>query len=63
MGWVRVAAPGGPVDVFNTHLHANYDPSTGGGHGTSAAAAVAGVPPPSADDFAAYRTAQVGEPF
>jgi hypothetical protein len=23
-GWVRVASPMGPLDVFNTHTHANY---------------------------------------
>eukprot|EP00798_Chlamydomonas_sp_ICE-L_P032240 gene32239-16805_t len=23
-GWVRINTPCGPVDVFNTHLHANY---------------------------------------
>ena len=23
-GWVRVLSPAGPLDVFNTHLHANY---------------------------------------
>jgi hypothetical protein len=24
VGWVRLSAPCGPVDVYNTHLHANY---------------------------------------
>lgn len=24
VGWARVSSPDGPVDTFNTHLHANY---------------------------------------
>lgn len=24
VGWVRLESPNGPLDVFNTHLHANY---------------------------------------
>ncbi len=57
VGWVRVESPAGPLDVFNTHLHANYSHeygkgAAGGGDGT--------IPEAATDDFAAFRMAQVG---
>ncbi|GFR41930.1 hypothetical protein Agub_g2723, partial [Astrephomene gubernaculifera] len=44
VGWVRLRGPGGRlVDVFNTHLHANYSHKYDKrGAGTAAAAAAAG---------------------
>ncbi|KXZ48237.1 hypothetical protein GPECTOR_29g18 [Gonium pectorale] len=62
VGWTRLSTPSGPLDVFNTHLHANYShkydkPQGQGPQG----AAEEGVPPPAVDDFAAFRMAQVLE--
>ncbi|KAG2429617.1 hypothetical protein HXX76_010849 [Chlamydomonas incerta] len=55
VGYARVAAPSGPIDVFNTHLHANYHHTYDKPSGPDA------VPAPSTDDYAAFRMAQVLE--
>ncbi|KAG2484861.1 hypothetical protein HYH03_016347 [Edaphochlamys debaryana] len=56
VGWVRVQTPSGPLDVFNTHLHANYDHSK-----RPLLPAEGGVPAACIDDYAAFRMAQVVE--
>ncbi|KAG2429655.1 hypothetical protein HYH02_013994 [Chlamydomonas schloesseri] len=55
VGYARVAAPCGPIDVFNTHLHANYH------HTYDKPAGPDAVPAPCTDDFAAFRMAQILE--
>ncbi|EFJ43945.1 hypothetical protein VOLCADRAFT_106613 [Volvox carteri f. nagariensis] len=70
VGWTRLATPSGPLDVFNTHLHANYShkygSSTGAQYGNRGAASPGApnhdcIPPPAVDEFAAFRMAQVLE--
>ncbi|PNW79113.1 hypothetical protein CHLRE_09g401145v5 [Chlamydomonas reinhardtii] len=55
VGYARVSAPSGPLDVFNTHLHANYH------HTYDKPAGPHDVPAPCTDDFAAFRMAQILE--
>ncbi|GLC47066.1 hypothetical protein PLESTB_001272600 [Pleodorina starrii] len=66
VGWTRLSTPSGPVDVFNTHLHANYSHKYGNRTTTTTASTSDGlgdgdVPPPAVDEFAAFRMAQVLE--
>lgn len=64
VGWVRVESPAGPLDVFNTHLHANYshkyDKGTATGAEGTAGGGDATIPEAATDDYAAFRMAQVG---
>eukprot|EP00195_Chlamydomonas_chlamydogama_P015998 CAMPEP_0202912488 /NCGR_PEP_ID=MMETSP1392-20130828/57892_1 /ASSEMBLY_ACC=CAM_ASM_000868 /TAXON_ID=225041 /ORGANISM="Chlamydomonas chlamydogama, Strain SAG 11-48b" /LENGTH=193 /DNA_ID=CAMNT_0049603409 /DNA_START=57 /DNA_END=636 /DNA_ORIENTATION=+ len=63
-GWSRIATPKGPVDVFNTHIHANYSHRVSRHHhsatstSSSSSDTVFMVPQ---DDFAPYRMSQVLE--
>ncbi|GLI65104.1 hypothetical protein VaNZ11_008512 [Volvox africanus] len=67
VGWTRLDLPSGYLDVFNTHLHANYShkyrgsTNTQDGCRTYAAAAHLDIPAPAVDEFAAFRMAQVFE--
>jgi hypothetical protein len=65
VGWTRVATPSGPLDIFNTHLHANYSHKYAGTAAAAAATAASGdaqydIPAAAVDEFAAFRMAQVG---
>ena len=57
-GWVRVLSPAGPLDVFNTHLHANYSHKVRAKAVAAAAAAAAtrGKAGPKADPKATVST-------
>ncbi|PNH03334.1 hypothetical protein TSOC_010615 [Tetrabaena socialis] len=55
VGWARVSSPSGPLDVFNTHLHANYSHKYEGEGGSG------GIPAPATDDAACFRMAQMLE--
>ncbi|GIL78649.1 hypothetical protein Vretifemale_8059, partial [Volvox reticuliferus] len=65
VGWTRLLTPSGYLDVFNTHLHANYShkysSTSRQNGGRTNAAAQFDIPAPAVDEFAAFRMAQVFE--